>query len=217
LSFTPRKAKVFDRPVPDRHHVVDHHRLEEALGLEVVRQIVGVEGWLMASRALALAEKDLLAAHLGLRRLGGIELAENIELGRRRKVQHLLKIGHEVDLAAALERVHPFLCGDHDIAVEIGRALLEFGEILDRLQRSLRSEQPLDVQAAQRNRFDAVAECCGRVSGAKCVAPFWWPFEWQSKQAEPILGSSERRSSVALNCCCGKALTAGATLLAAGE
>jgi len=28
-----------------------------------------------------------------------------MELGRRRKVQHLLEIGHEIDLAAALERV----------------------------------------------------------------------------------------------------------------
>src|SRR6266446_1904375 len=47
----------------------------------------------------------------------------------------------------------------------------------------------------------------GRASGARCVAPFWWPFEWQSKQAEPMLGSSERRSSVALNCCCGKGVS----------
>jgi hypothetical protein len=27
------QRKGFDRSVPDRHHVVDHHRLEEALGL----------------------------------------------------------------------------------------------------------------------------------------------------------------------------------------
>jgi len=136
LSFTLRKARVLDRPVADRHHVVDH-RLEEALGLQVVHQIVGVEGRLMASRALALAEEDLLAAHLGPRRLGRIELAENIELGCGWKIQHLLKIGHKVDLAAALERVYAFLRRLHDIAVEIGGALLEFGEILDRLERPL--------------------------------------------------------------------------------
>src|SRR5712691_4804731 len=112
----------------------------------------------MASRALALAEEDLPAAHLGGVRLGGIELAEDVELGRRRKVQHLLKIGHEVDLAAALERVRPFLRRDDDIAVEIGGALLEFGEILDRLQGPLRAEQPLNVQAPERYRFDAMAE-----------------------------------------------------------
>src|ERR1700687_4927102 len=39
----------------------------------------------------------------------------------------------------------------------------------------------------------------GRASGARCVALLVWPFEWQSKQAAPRLGSSERRSSVWLN------------------
>src|SRR3984893_82248 len=139
------QRKGFDRPVPDGHHIVDHHRLEEALGLEVVHQIVGVERRLVASRALTLAEEDLLAVHLGLCRLGGIELTEDVELGRGGKVQHLLKIGHEVDLAAALEWVHSLLSGLHDIAVEIGGALLEFGEVLDRLQRPLRADQPLNV------------------------------------------------------------------------
>src|SRR6266481_3044434 len=49
--------------------------------------------------------------------------------------------------------------------------------------------------------------CCGRASGARCVAPFWWPFEWQSKQAAPRLGICERRSSVALNCCWGQGVS----------
>ena len=52
----------------------------------------------------------------------------------------------------------PFFVAVHDIAVEIGGALLEFGEILDRLQGALRAEQPLDVHAAERHRLDAVAE-----------------------------------------------------------
>src|SRR5216683_1892281 len=69
------QRKGFDRPVADGHHVVDHHRLEEALGLEVVHQVVGVERRLVADRALTLAEEDLLATHLGLCRFGGIELA----------------------------------------------------------------------------------------------------------------------------------------------
>src|SRR4029077_8597496 len=116
------------------------------------------EGRAMAARALALAEKDLLTAHFGWRRLGGIELAEDVELGRRREVQHLLDVGHEVDLAAALERVHALLHSDHDIAVEIGSALLELGEILDRLQGTLRAEQPLNVQATERQRLCAVTE-----------------------------------------------------------
>src|SRR6266446_2244998 len=152
------QRKGFDRPVPDRHHVVDHYRLEEALRLKVVHQVVGVKRRLVAARALALAEEDLLAAHLGGRRFAGNELAKNVKLGRRWKVQHLLEIGHEVHLTSALERIHTFLRGDHSIAVEIRRALLEFGEILDRLQSTLRTEEPLNVHAAERQRLDAVAE-----------------------------------------------------------
>jgi hypothetical protein len=45
------QRKGFDRPLPYRHHVADHHRVEEALGLEVVHQIVGVERRLMAAGA----------------------------------------------------------------------------------------------------------------------------------------------------------------------
>ena len=47
------------------------------------------------------------------------------------------------------------------IAVEVGGALLELGEILDALQRALRSEQPLDADAAQRRRVDAVPVLVG--------------------------------------------------------
>src|SRR5262249_13841766 len=87
------QGKGFDGPVADGHHVVAHHRLKEALGLQVVYQIVGVEGRTDGKSRTGPCQKDLLAAHLGPRRLGGIELAESIELGRRRKIQHLLKIG----------------------------------------------------------------------------------------------------------------------------
>ena len=52
----------------------------------------------------------------------------------------------------------PFFGGDDRVAVEVGRALLELGEVLDALQRPLRAEQPLDVHAAQAGRVDAVAE-----------------------------------------------------------
>jgi hypothetical protein len=72
VVFDAAQRKGFDRPVPDHHHAVYHHRLEEALGLEVVHQVVGVEGRLMAARALALADEDLLAPHLCGRCLGGI-------------------------------------------------------------------------------------------------------------------------------------------------
>jgi CheY-like chemotaxis protein len=48
--------------------------------------------------------------------------------------------------------------GDHRIAVELGGPLLELREVLDALQGPLRTEQPLDVHAAQRGRIQAVAE-----------------------------------------------------------
>ena len=87
-----------------------------------------------------------------------IELAEDVELRRRREVEDGLELGHEVDLAAALQDVDALLRGDHRIAVEVGRPLLELGEVLDALQRPLRAEQPLDVHAAQRRRVEAMAE-----------------------------------------------------------
>src|ERR1700688_675216 len=105
-----------------------------------MHQIVRVIGWNMAARALALTEEDLLAVHFGWRRPSGNELAEDVELGRGREVQHLLEVGHKVDLAAALERVNALLRSDHGVAVEISGALLELGEILDRFQGTLRAE-----------------------------------------------------------------------------
>src|SRR5258708_22554225 len=121
----------------------------------------------MAARALALTEEDLLSAHFGLRRLGGIKLAEQIKLGRGREVQHLLEVSHEVDLAAALERIHALLRSGHNVAVEIGGALLELSEILDRLQGTLRAEQPLNVHAAERHRAYAMAEPLGAGIGGE--------------------------------------------------
>ena len=101
----------------------------------------------------------------------------------------------------------PFLVGDHNIAVEIGGALLEFGEVLDRLQGTLRAEESLDVDAAKRQRLDTMAKLLRPGSRAMCRG-VWWPFEWQSKQAAAQRSAaSTRRSSVALNCCCGKGVS----------
>ena len=112
----------------------------------------------MAGRALALAKEDGLPPQLGGRRLLGIELSEYVQLRRRRKVEDLLELGHEVDLAAALEDVDALLGGNHRIPVEIGRPLLELREVLHGLQGTLGPEQPLDVDPAKRRRLDAMAE-----------------------------------------------------------
>src|SRR5882672_2415829 len=62
-----------DGSVADFIQAVDHHRLEEALSLEIVHQVIGVIGRGVAGTASALAEEYLLAAQLGGRGLARIE------------------------------------------------------------------------------------------------------------------------------------------------
>ena len=112
----------------------------------------------------------------------GIELAVDVQLGRRREIEHLLELGHEVHLAAPVEDVHALLGRDHRVAVEVGGALLELGEVLDRLQRALRTEQPLDVHAAQRGRVDAVAELL-RPNVAHQVRGARWCGRWRGSRS----------------------------------
>src|SRR3981081_1208328 len=61
-------------------------------------------------------------------------------------------------LAAALENAHPFFAGDHRIAIKVSGALLELSEILDRFQRALGAEEPLNVHATETGGVDAMAE-----------------------------------------------------------
>src|SRR5262249_31985774 len=70
-------------------------------------------------------------------------------------IQQLLKLRHKMNLAAALEDIDALLGRDHRVAVEVGGALLELGEVLDRPQRALRAEEPLDIDSAQGCRLDA--------------------------------------------------------------
>src|SRR5262249_9276375 len=79
------------------------------------------------------------------------------EPGRRGKIEQLLHLGHEVDLAATLQRVDALGGRRYRITVEVGGALLELREVLDRLERALRAEEALDVHAAQARRVDPAA------------------------------------------------------------
>src|SRR5262249_59665551 len=79
------------------------------------------------------------------------------EPGRRGKIEQLLHLGHEVDLAAALQRVDALGGRRYRITVEVGAALLELREVFDRLERALRAEEALDVHAAQARRVDPAA------------------------------------------------------------
>src|SRR5262249_44967885 len=56
------------------------------------------------------------------------------------------------------EDVHPFFGRDDRIAVEIGGALLELGEVLNAGHGALGAEASLDVHAAKRWGLDAMAK-----------------------------------------------------------
>ena len=102
----------------------------------------------------------------------------------------------------------PLLLGGDGVAVEVSGSLLELGEVLDRLQGPLGTEETLNVDAAQRGRLDPVPELLGpnvtdEVGGAVRV-PVYVTVEAGHAEAGP---RRARRSSVALNCCCGKGVT----------
>src|SRR5580693_6987831 len=99
------KRKGLDRSVRRRHHSVDHVSGVKAFHLQIVREIVGIVGRRVTLRAARLAEEYLLSAHLGGVRLPGIELAIPAKLRRRWKIEHLLKLGHGVYLAPAVQNV----------------------------------------------------------------------------------------------------------------
>ena len=93
------------------------------------------------------------------------------------------------------------------VPVEIGGTLLELREILDALERPLRSEEPLNIDAAQRRSIDPMPERIGPnvtdgmrrgVGVAVCVAV---------EARDTLMRLRLRRSSVTLNCCCGKGVT----------
>src|SRR5262245_44990411 len=108
----------------------------------------------MAGTALSLPEEERLSSQLGFGRLLGIELPVDLELRCRRKIEQLLQLGHEMDLASALEDVHALLRGNDWIAVEVSRALFELGEILDGPQGALGPEEALNVDPAKGRRLD---------------------------------------------------------------
>src|SRR5882757_9244008 len=104
LHATQREC--LDRAVRYRRVAIDRAGLEEATGLQIVHQVVGVVRRRVAGGTLALTQKNFLPAQLLWGRFRWIEMPEKVELGRRRKVQEFLEFGHEVHLAAALQNVH---------------------------------------------------------------------------------------------------------------
>ena len=60
---------------------------------------------------------------------------------------------------------------------------------------------------SQRRRVEAMAELLGTNVADQVRGAVGVPLTWQSKQVTPVLGFKDRRSSVALNCCCGNGVT----------
>src|SRR5215467_10220207 len=100
-------------------------------------------------RAQTFAEKDLLATQLAFRRSLANEMPGcRINFRCRWEVQHVLHLRHVTHLNA-IENVHAFLDRMNLVTVEVCRALLEFGEVLDRAQASLGAVDLLILHAAQ--------------------------------------------------------------------
>jgi hypothetical protein len=64
IVLDPAQREGLDAAIPDLHRVVDHFGLEEPLGPEIVHQVVGILGRLIAAPALALAEEHFPAGIL---------------------------------------------------------------------------------------------------------------------------------------------------------
>ena len=156
LDATQRER--LDRTIRPGHCAIDHPRFEKSLDLQVVHQVVRVKRRRVAGRALGFSEEQLLPAPLRFAGLGGIELSGDAEFGRGRKIKQRLKFRHEMHLTAALQNVRALLHRDHRIAIEISCALLKLREIFHRLQRTLGTEEPLDVHSAQRRCLDTMPE-----------------------------------------------------------
>src|SRR6202166_4282961 len=157
-SLDPAERERFDGSIRAGHHAVNHLRFIQALRLKVVHQVIGEIRSRMAAYAVSFAEKNLLSVELRNGGFFGIKLSVDVQFGRRRKIQNLLKLSHKMNLAAALQDVDTLLCGDYLVTVEIRGALLELSKIFNGLESTLGPEKTLDVHASERRSLDAMAE-----------------------------------------------------------
>src|SRR3954452_9074054 len=103
----------------------------------------------MALGTTPLAEEDPLPRKLLLGGLARIEPPERIKLGGRRKVDDVLHLRHHRDVIDPVGSIHAFALRADMVAIEVGRALLELREVLNRSQGPLRSMDLLIEHAAQ--------------------------------------------------------------------
>ena len=118
----PRSGNVLIGPSPLAMRPLIICGLKNRSSLQVVHGVVGVIGRRMATRRIAALPKNTSWPRISdAVAFFGSSLPNNVELGRRREVEDLLELGHEMDLAAPFQNIDSFLCGDHRVAVEVGR------------------------------------------------------------------------------------------------
>src|SRR3954471_1919253 len=103
----------------------------------------------MALGTTTLAEEDTLPRKLLLCRLARIEPSERIKLRGGREIDDVLHLRHHRDMIDPVGSIDAFALSANMVAVEVGRALLELCEVLNRSQRPLRSMDLLIEHAAQ--------------------------------------------------------------------
>lgn len=126
--------ECLDRSVGRGQSSADHLLLEESLDLEIVHQIVGKVRTRMTDGALRLPEEQFLTPDLALRGKRRVKLAQNVQLGGRWKVEKCLELSHEMNLAAAFQRIDTLLRSCSDVTIEVGGTLFKLGEVLDCLE-----------------------------------------------------------------------------------
>src|SRR5437764_1669883 len=116
----------------------------------------------MTGDTLRFAKEKFLPANLAFIRFGRVEAgSRRVQFRRGRKVEHILHLRHVTDLHA-IDNVRTFLEGVNLIAVEVGRALLELGEVFDGTQTALRAMHLLIEKSAQ-------------TDGVEPHSPLLWP------------------------------------------
>ena len=99
--------------------------------MEVVHLVIEIIRCGMAGGALRFAKEQFLPRDFAGRGLRRVEHARDGQFRRRRKVEHILHLGHVRHLDS-VQNIHAFLERVNRIAIEVSGALLELGKILDR-------------------------------------------------------------------------------------
>jgi len=160
------QSEGLDRAVARGHAAIDHLRLEEAFGLEVVHRVIGVVRGGMTLRTACLAREQLFATQLRFGCLGLVELAEHVQF----------RGGREIEQRAA------YFDGDPVIATKKGVNVLErgsqvhfmaeFQELLDFPPApKLGVDGKLDPRKASEQEMRGQALFHGKAQCASCHMP----------------------------------------------